>query len=151
MRQPAARAQTYNDNLAGARERGASGNDAHGSPVVDSEARRYAASLLKDPIYRRKLVRRLRNGEAQALEIWLHRWMLGDPQAAKEATGEADRKRFEELREGVREQIRAALVGGRMPELEAQVLGPVPARRALLTAGPAIEVGDGPTDEAAEA
>jgi hypothetical protein len=133
----------YEDNLAGARERGtAHTGDGHGSPVLTSEAKRYAAKLLGDPIYRIRLLKRLRNGEAGALEIWLHRWMLGDPPRAEQATEEADQKRFKELRDEVRSMIRA----GEHHALEAQILGPVPVRRAL-PAGEPVEDELGDLDE----
>ena len=118
----------YHDNLAGARARGtAHTGDGHGSPVVTSEAKRVASRLLDDPIYRVKLLRRLRNGEAGALEVWLWRWKLGDPPRAEQATEEADKSRFEALRADVRSMIQS----GEHVALDAQLLGPLPARRAL--------------------
>jgi len=118
----------YHDNLAEARARGtAHTGDGHGPPVVTSEAKRIASKLLDDPIYRVKLLRRLRNGEAGALEVWLWRWKLGDPPRAEQATEEADKSRFEALRAEVRSKIQS----GEYLDLEAQLLGPLPARRAL--------------------
>jgi hypothetical protein len=130
----------YHDNLAGARARGtAHTGDGHGSPVVTSEAKRIASKLLDDPIYRVKLLRRLRNGEAGALEVWLWRWKLGDPPRAEQATEEADKSRFEALRAEVRSMIQS----GEHVDLEAQILGPLPARRALPPGEPVAAADEG--------
>ena len=132
----------YHDNLAGARARGtAHTGDGHGPPVVTSEAKRIASRLLDDPIYRIKLLRRLRNGEAGALEVWLWRWKLGDPPRAEQATEEADHARYE----AVRAEVRSMIQSGEHVDLEAQILGPLPVRRAL-PAGEPVEAEDDDLD-----
>jgi hypothetical protein len=121
-----ARASVYHDNLAGARARGTS-HEGRAEPVITPEARKVASALLDDPIYLIGLRRRLRKGVAGAIEIWLWRWKLGDPPRAEQATEEADKSRFEALRAEVRSKIQS----GEYLDLEAQLLGPLPARRAL--------------------
>jgi hypothetical protein len=88
--------------------------------------------FLDDPIYRIKLLRRFRNGEAGALETWFWRWKLGDPKPARAATDESDRARFNELREKVLALIKDK--GDEHQILEAQILGELPPRQ--------IEAGD---------
>lgn len=90
-----------------------------------AERRRVSSELLDDPIYRVKLLRRLRQGTAGAIEVWLWRWKLGDPPRAEMATEEGDRARFHELRAEVRMLIRDR--PEEYQELEDRILGELPA------------------------
>lgn len=141
MSRNGAPAPVYHDNLKAARARGtAHTGDGHGPPTVTSEAKRIASSLIDDPIYRIKLLRRLRNGEAGNIEVWLWRWKLGDPAPAAQATEENDRKRFEDLRAEVRQLI----ASGGADVIEAKILGPLPEPRALPAGVPVAERVPGP-------
>ena len=112
-----------------------------------NEAKRIASKLVDDPLYRLHLLKRLRNGEAGAIEVWLWRWRLGDPPRAEQATEEEDKRRFEELRA----EVFRALKSGEGAVLEAQLLGPAPRRRRALVARTDPDPGPGDDPESPDA
>lgn len=140
MASPARAPGVYHDNLAEARARGtAHTGDGHGSPTITNEAKREVSRFLEDPIYRINLLRRFRQGEGGALEVWFWRWKLGDPKPAKDASDEGDQKRFKEIRAEVMRLIQENR--GRHDELEAEILGALP-EPAQLLAGSQVEAAE---------
>lgn len=98
-------APEYPDNLAGAREAGhvKGGN---GPPIATSPVRELARKLIEDETYQTNLQKRLNEGTAGAIEIWLWRWGYGDPKKGEDREAEEDRRRFTEMRSSVLVLIR---------------------------------------------
>jgi hypothetical protein len=109
----------YHDNLAKAREEGRTGGHNHRAPVATKDVRAMAARLVEDEEYQENLQKRLRTGEAGAMEIWLWRWAYGDPKRSTEAESERDRQTFAQIRKELKAIIHTPHLHA---ELEERVL-----------------------------
>ncbi len=98
----AAVAQVHHDNLEEARAEGRHlTGTGHGPPAITKEVREIARALIERPKYVTNLEKRLDEGTAGAMEIWLWRWAHGDPRRATEAGADETDRKFKTIRANV--------------------------------------------------
>jgi hypothetical protein len=97
--------------------------------IASKDVRDIARRLVEDKDYQENLQKRLQEGTAGPMEIWLWRWAYGDPKKAEAATEEKDAERYAAHRQHVLALIRTRPEQAR--DLEDRILGPVIPMRAL--------------------
>lgn len=78
-----------------------------GKPKKDAEVRSIAQRLLSGKKYQENLQKRLEEGVAGPIEIWLYRYAYGDPEK-NTAERERERERFEKMRAQVLDFLKRA-------------------------------------------